>query len=139
MVAYLEQLPRPVEYRVSEHTRVPEFVVKRKRERLFTLLRPFLSKIEGDIAEYQSLFTDDMLADARERHEAVRSEVEEIERKQLKAALCTVRDVDTGQFSKEFCGLLSNEILSGLEMPSQKELDSLSKMCDALGETGGNP
>ena len=177
MSTYLEQLPRLERSQIQEHTRVPEFVVKKKRERLFMHIRPFLDKIESDIAEYQSSFTEDMLADAHARYEAVRSEVDEIERKvneqglaeeitiikelcrkkdlllnkqrvsdigivsttqQLKAALCSVKDVDTCQFSKEFCGLLSSEVLDGLKLPSQKELDSLSKMCDSLRENGGN-
>lgn len=177
MVSHLEQLPKLEELQTQEHTRVPEFVVKRKRERLFTHIRPFLVEIESDIAQYQSFFTEDMLADARSRYEAVLSEVNEIEGRikehglaekiafvkdlckrkdfllnkqrmsdigpvsdtvQLKDALCSVKDVDTCQFSREFCGLLSNEVLNGLTLPSQREFDSLSKICDCLREEDGN-
>lgn len=177
MVAHLEQLPKLDEIQTQEHVRVPELVVKRKRERLFAHIRPFLAKIESDIAEYQSSFTEEMLADARARYEAVHGEVTEIEgmirehglaekivfvknlckrkdfllskqrmsdigpvsdTQQLKAALCSVKDVDTCQFSSEFCGLLSNEVLSGLALPSQRELDSLSKICDCLRDGGAS-
>eukprot|EP00866_Antonospora_locustae_P002511 jgi/Antlo1/2511/1707 len=173
MVLHLEQLPKLKELQTQEYARVPELVVKKKREKLFTHIRPYLTKIASDIAEYQSSFTEEMLADARARYEAVRSEVNKIEdmirehglaekimfvkdlckkkdfllnkqrmgdigpvsdTQQLKAALCTVKDVDTCQFSSEFCSLLSNEVLSGLTLPSQRELDSLSKICECLRE-----